>query len=762
MENRTRIMLISMFMLSAFFFVECKEYKPKRSSNLKLKTQETHVEPLKADELETQSKPPESAEDAGKKMKTDIKYLYNAQKDCFELFSYSFTKEQWKKYFESDNYFDVLTEPTVPYHKKVQEEYIESDEEKIIRHNLHSEKAVQAAKALVEKNKEEAWLDIYLPAITPEIAAEFAMLDGVLNFHIMQKLTPEVAKELGDHSYWIVFYALQTLTPEVASELANNKGLLEFDKVKSITYDVATALAKHEGELRLSGLRELSPECAKALETHKGKIQIPYLTSINPETAQMFVNTNNKEFSLIFLKYIAEITPEVAEVLVKFREYIWLPNIQNISYEVALKLSEYKGKSLYIGLKSIEPKIASAFANLEGGLCLDKLEDLSIDAAKELGKMKGLLYLPIKFLKNEAIIDEFIKAKTKVDITQIDKLTPKLAKLMIASNEIMLLSQITSLTEEIAEILATHKGQMYLSGIERIPSKIVKILHKHDGSVFLPNLTELNPEAAKLLLKIEDVDAGVFGFDVDTMAKNMGSLNIKADLLRKKTPFINLSYVDKISPEVAEILAQYEHILFLGLTEIDAKVASKLAKFNNLLILKNLKTITVEAAKELAKHKHELWLDGITHLTVEVAREFTKHEGELSFTRLAELTPDVAHELSKHEGEMLLLPALKEISVETARELAKCKTKLMLDGLTKLSVEVAREIAKNQNALRFGSVTELDADVARELSKNEGVLVFSDLKDISDEVAQILAKHKGLILADEKVLGKLHKYRKQK
>ncbi len=116
--------------------------------------------------------------------------------------------------------------------------------------------------------------------------------------------------------------------------------------------------------------------------------------------------------------------------------------------------------------------------------------------------------------------------------------------------------------------------------------------------------------------------------------------------------------------------------------------------------------------------------------------------------RLTELTPAQAKKIvEQFRGVHLDLSKLTSVDTETARELAKAKSRnLDLNGITSLNAETARELAKFGGArLYLNGITSLDAETARELvklKKGDGIFL-NGLTNLDAETARELARFKG-------------------
>jgi hypothetical protein len=205
--------------------------------------------------------------------------------------------------------------------------------------------------------------------------------------------------------------------------------------------------------------------------------------------------------------------------------------------------------------------------------------------------------------------------------------------------------------------------------------------------------------------------------------------------------------IKQITVEDAKRLAQENtgRLLLNGLTILSDDAAKELARHAGWLALNGLKTLSKEAAAALGQHKGDLHLNGLTTITDEAAKALAGYAGELSLNGLASLSDEAARAFAQHRGGRLSLKGLTTLSGESAKVLALRKGggQMYLDGLTTLSVEAAAALADAPNwDGRLPAIKTVTADVAKALAKRQRGLSMEGLTTLSDEVAKILSPNR--------------------
>ena len=205
--------------------------------------------------------------------------------------------------------------------------------------------------------------------------------------------------------------------------------------------------------------------------------------------------------------------------------------------------------------------------------------------------------------------------------------------------------------------------------------------------------------------------------------------------------------IKQITVEDAKRLSQENtgRLLLNGLTILSDDAAKELARQDGWLALNGLKTLSKDAAGAFRQHKGYLHLDGLTTITDEAAKALAGHAGELSLNGLVTLSDEAARAFAQHRGGRLFLKGLTTLSGEAAKALALRKGggPMYLDGLTTLSVEAAAALTDGPNwDGRLPAIKTVTADVAKALAKRQHGLSMEGLTTLSDEVAKILSPNR--------------------
>jgi hypothetical protein len=329
--------------------------------------------------------------------------------------------------------------------------------------------------------------------ITPEVAGI------IVNPHMQTFLTlPAVhmvdvptAEALSRHRGHLRLWGIETLAPDVAEALTKSPGQsLELTGVRDISPEVARALANGKrGQLGL-GLRRLSGEIAAILAEFHGDLWFPRLETLSLESATG-LSKHRRDLNL----GPAHITPDVAEALLRHHASIGLTGVKRLApgvgdilakhrFEVGLVLdeidsaplarkllSEPNGPASVCCLRTMSPEIAAEYARRPVGFYLERLDTLSVEAARELAKGKPDITLP-------AVI----------------KLSPELATALTDRTDAVYLQGIKALdgpdAVAVAEALAATRGPIWMDSLERVSAAALAALRKKD-TIRLPPEKEL-------------------------------------------------------------------------------------------------------------------------------------------------------------------------------------------------------------------------------------------------------------------------------
>jgi mono/diheme cytochrome c family protein len=303
----------------------------------------------------------------------------------------------------------------------------------------------------------------------------------------------------------------------------------------------------------------------------------------------------------------------------------------------------------------------------------------------------------------------------------LTSLSPETAKELARFDGWLSLNGLVALPKEVADALAQHKGPLHLDGLKTIPSEAASALARHYGELSLNGVTSLSDEAAQ------------------AFAKHTGGR-------------LYLNGVTSLSPAAAQAMSQRKggapshQVRLDGLTSLSAEEAEALAGMNGHQWeprFPRLKTVPVDVARALAK-RDGISMEGLTSLSDEAAMILgPKLNGRLP--ALKELSPEVAKSLAKVRGS-LILDGLTELADDAAAALGKDHSgDLHLNGLKKLSPAAAQAICKRGGDLHLNGLTEIPLDILKAMAAQQvggnikPRVHLKGLATLSDEAAAILS-----------------------
>jgi hypothetical protein len=183
---------------------------------------------------------------------------------------------------------------------------------------------------------------------------------------------------------------------------------------------------------------------------------------------------------------LTTLTPEVAEVLVKYEGALSLNSLTELSPETAAVLAMHPPSKVFgqadlrlNGLRTLSPQAAEALAAHPGKVLLYSLEKLdSLPLAQKLARQWGELRLGITDL-SVPIAAELAKHRgTEEDKTRPGVIFPR----QDGAASVLRLDNIGSLTPDVAEVLANHEGVLVLNGLSTLPPAVATALAKRVGN----------------------------------------------------------------------------------------------------------------------------------------------------------------------------------------------------------------------------------------------------------------------------------------
>ncbi len=268
---------------------------------------------------------------------------------------------------------------------------------------------------------------------------------------------------------------------------------------------------------------------------------------------------------------LTTLTPEVAEVLVKYEGALSFNGLKEMSPEVAAVLAKHApGKGFgsadlrLNGLKTLSPQAAEALAEHPGKVLLYALEKLdSLPLARKLARQWGELRLGLTEL-SPPIAAELAKHRG----TEEDKTRPGVIfRRQDGAASVLRIDHLASLLPESAEALAAHEGVLVLNDLISLPPAVATSLAKRVGN--------------------------------SNAVRSNGS-----SLTAKRAGTLVLNGLDTLSTESAAALAAFTGELVLkAITELSPAAAAALAKHPGRLHLTGLTTLSPECHAVLQGHK---------------------------------------------------------------------------------------------------------------------------------------------------------------
>ena len=303
------------------------------------------------------------------------------------------------------------------------------------------------------------------------------------------------------------------------------------------------------------------------------------LTSLSVEQAHEVmvkkpVNVGSIDGGFGSFDALTTLTPEVAEVLVKYEGALSFNSLTELSPEVAAVLAKHApGKQFGFadlrlnGLKTLSPQAAEALAGHPGKVLLYSLEQLdSLPLAQKLARAWGELRLGIT-----NISPPIAAALAKHRGTEEDKTRPGVIfRRQDGAASVLRLDNLASLTPEVAEALANHEGVLVLNGLSSLPPAVASSLAKRVGN---SNAVRANGSSVT--------------------SKRTGTLVLN------------------------------------GLEHLSLESATALAAFTGELVLKAITELTPDTAAALATHPGRLHLTGLTKLNSETHTALQAHQNLL-------------------------------------------------------------------------------------------------------------------------------------
>jgi len=186
-------------------------------------------------------------------------------------------------------------------------------------------------------------------------------------------------------------------------------------------------------------------------------------------------------------------------------------------------------------------------------------------------------------------------------------------------------------------------------------------------------------------------------------------------------------------------------------SEIDARVAGALARFDGRFLILGLRSLPADVAGQLAEAKADtVWLHSLTAILPEAAAVLAASRGNLIMSGLCRLeSAELAAKIASRPGP-LSLPFLQQISVEAARALVDRDERVCLAALADAATDVQEALAAGRCRVDLPALRRLESPaLARKLAASP-VVYLGGLEVLTEEVVTILlepvANRRGVVL----------------
>ena len=473
---------------------------------------------------------------------------------------------------------------------------------------------------------------------------------------------------------------LSSLVPEKAN--AQN---VDPAQARKLTVEQANELLKRPNSLRLN-VAELSPEAAAVLARYKGDIRFDALTTLVPEVAAALAT---REGALDLLR-LTSLSPAVAKALSAAKGPLNLSSVKELPAEAAEALSAHTGQ-LSLGVTELSDDAAAALAKHTGEIQVSSLKSLtSLALATRLGQQ------------------EYVSLGAA-------RLTPEIARALCPpgnrekfKNHVQFNSGLTELPADVAAAIMAGRSHPSLNSLESISDEAAATWAGPFANIRLFGLKTLTPAAGASLAK----GSGIFDI------RNFG-------------PEVS----DETAAAIAKQMAAGPHrmIDFNGLKKLTYPplAVALLSRYHGgpHSSLAGVAQITDDVARALADYKGNLnGLPGLTSLTsVPLAAKYASQPGDLKFAKLTTVPDDVAKALASHKGK-LDLSGVQSLSAEAAKALAGHEGELKLDGMKEISDEAAKALAQAVGAVSLSNLTTASPEAAGMLKGNAKIALPAKLK----------------------------------
>lgn len=557
----------------------------------------------------------------------------------------------------------------------------------------------------------------YVTEITPEVAEGLALNTEGLSLDGLTTLPKDVAAALSACRGYLRLPAVATLDDEAAEALSRHKGEDLSLGVKELSDAAVASLARHPGDGLYLGVTAVSDHAARSLAAFGGQSLGLGVTELSDEAALALAGFKGKSLGL---RNLQNVSAQGQDSLATFKGSLDLDRLHTLfSKALAEKMVaewEERTQTNYFldELTRVSPEVAEVLSRFKRPLFLKQLTELSSQplARKLVDGLAGMPWLSsdafrhLETLSPEAARELASMNASRLDLESMATLEPEVAAELVTFKGRLSFGSIATVSDETAKALSEHQGGLELPKLTALTSgKLAEVIEKPFLLGF-PEVRELSPEAAKVLARRGLMDGGFSSPETfpklatlsDDTAQAIGDSEAKPSLktfsaLRELT---NAALAEKLFANYATWAWDGPRSVRTDLiTTISPEVA-----------------LVIGRSKSLYENSSTLHLNGLQHLDVETARGLAAFEGPLSLNGLTTISPGVAAELAKHRGKsskgsgfvpepIICLDGVCQLSKDTAEALATYEGRVSLDGLhwNELTDDVKAVVAKNDKVL---------------------------------------------------------------
>lgn len=633
-----------------------------------------------------------------------------------------------------------------------------------------------------------------------------------LSLNGLTTLTPRQAELLSEVKESLLLNGLEDLSPGVCKGLSEFRGHLQLNKVKALSVSEAEAFSPFRGSsLKLEGLQEPPQAVIDQLAKIQTTVYFHYLVAnqirrvryLEKQKGPILDQVKKGDFSNV--SRLMGLTPELASLLAQSSISELQLSIERLDADCAKELAKYTGKLSLDGLRTIEAKTLGLIARGSSReLSFGSLQTLGREQLKELTAYRGrTLRLGVQSIEefNATGLTPFQANLKTIQLTRLTELPQNLAQCLtgvprfyvfynlqkLRENTLKQLGQIQGFTSysqfqpslDIAKCLAkqsTHVN-LYLRAIppEAVLAALTKCQHVSifwtvSGSPKLEDFQRLTSYSGRLQIYSTTIQTEAFALLAKSKIqqlqfKNLKSLSVKAarslrsfrgrlyleslqlpdEVAKALSPFqgqqLFIGQSGSLSPDALRSIAKTKAELYLSSKTLVKDGAEGLSLYRGPRLNLQLESLTPKMARALARIKGELYLFRVRSVDLETAKALSSYRGTKIYLALYAVSPEIYKHLKNVPGLERLQPS-KQVYVGSNDPWKNIKSGNFsyIRQLKSLNAEQAQFLVKaNQSSYYFDQLNSLPIDAAKELSNYRGArLHFNGLKSLSPEAAKAL------------------------